>query len=136
LTPNSDGSDSDSDVELGGSGKGASESYKLQSRTRRGESGEKGGDDGTDDEDEDEDEDEERYSRGGRRASVSTVQSYQLYTPDEERAVLRKFDRRLVLFVALLYMLSFLDRSSWFPLPSPSVPPLGTHYTQLTLFLI
>jgi hypothetical protein len=43
---------------------------------------------------------------------VSTVQSYQLYTPDEEKAVVRKFDRRLVLFVALLYMLSFLDRSS------------------------
>jgi hypothetical protein len=26
--------------------------------------------------------------------------------------VVRKFDRKLVLFVALLYMLSFLDRSS------------------------
>lgn len=34
------------------------------------------------------------------------------YTPEEERAVVRKFDRRLVLFVALLYLLSFLDRSS------------------------
>ena len=52
---------------------------------------------------------------GRRRASVSTVQSYQLYTPDEERAVVRKFDRKLVVFVALLYMLSFLDRSSLFP---------------------
>jgi hypothetical protein len=51
-----------------------------------------------------------------RRASVSTVQSYQLYTPDEERAVVRKFDRKLVLFVAFLYMLSFLDRSSKFVL--------------------
>ena len=30
----------------------------------------------------------------------------------EEHAVVRKLDRRLVLFVALLYMLSFLDRSS------------------------
>ncbi|KAF3767749.1 hypothetical protein M406DRAFT_24537, partial [Cryphonectria parasitica EP155] len=29
-----------------------------------------------------------------------------------ERAVVRKFDRRLVLFVALLYLLSFLDRSN------------------------
>lgn len=36
----------------------------------------------------------------------------ELYTPAEERAVVKKFDRRLVLFVALLYMLSFLDRSS------------------------
>lgn len=35
-----------------------------------------------------------------------------VYTADEERAVVRKFDRRLVLFVALLYLLSFLDRSS------------------------
>lgn len=30
----------------------------------------------------------------------------------EERGVLKKLDRRVVLFVALLYMLSFLDRSS------------------------
>lgn len=34
------------------------------------------------------------------------------YTTEEERAVVRKFDRKLVLFMALLYMLSFLDRSS------------------------
>lgn len=34
------------------------------------------------------------------------------YTRDEERAVVKKLDRRLVLFVAFLYMLSFLDRSS------------------------
>nr|CAF06076.1 related to nicotinamide mononucleotide permease [Neurospora crassa] len=48
--------------------------------------------------------------------SVSTTtsgKSVQLrYTPDEERAVVNKFDRKLVLFVALLYMLSFLDRSN------------------------
>lgn len=47
-----------------------------------------------------------------RRASASTVQSFMLYTPDEERSVIRKFDKKIVLFVALLYMLSFLDRSS------------------------
>ena len=47
-----------------------------------------------------------------RRESDSTVHSFTLYTPDEEKAVIKKFDRRLVLFVALLYMLSFLDRSS------------------------
>lgn len=34
------------------------------------------------------------------------------YTAEEERIVVKKFDRRLVLFMALLYMLSFLDRSS------------------------
>ncbi|KAH8889763.1 MFS general substrate transporter [Thozetella sp. PMI_491] len=61
--------------------------------------------------DEEEDEDEEDGPRW-RRASVSTAASFQLYTPDEEQAVVRKFDRRLVLFVALLYMLSFLDRSN------------------------
>ncbi|OHE95738.1 major facilitator superfamily transporter [Colletotrichum orchidophilum] len=47
-----------------------------------------------------------------RRASNSTVASFQLYTPDEERAVVRKHDRKLVVFVALLFMLSFLDRSN------------------------
>ena len=47
-----------------------------------------------------------------RRDSNSTIRSFMLYTPDEEQAVIRKLDRRLVLFVALLYMLSFLDRSS------------------------
>ena len=34
------------------------------------------------------------------------------YTIDEDKAIARIFDRRLVLFMALLYMLSFLDRSS------------------------
>ena len=37
------------------------------------------------------------------------------YTSDEERAVIKKLDRNLVLFVAFLYMLSFLDRSSTSP---------------------
>lgn len=66
----------------------------------------------------DEEEDSDGWVRPGgrdgntRRGSVSTVASFQLYTPDEENAVVRKFDRRLVLFVALLYMLSFLDRSN------------------------
>ena len=46
------------------------------------------------------------------RTSVSTLQSFMLYTPDEEKSVISRFDCRLVLFVALLYMLSFLDRSS------------------------
>ncbi|WEW57406.1 hypothetical protein PRK78_002873 [Emydomyces testavorans] len=34
------------------------------------------------------------------------------YTADEERRVVRKFDRRLTLLMAFLYMLSFLDRSN------------------------
>jgi len=50
-----------------------------------------------------------RPQRKIRRASVA---SFQLYTPDEEDRVRRKLDTRLVLFVALLYLLSFLDRSN------------------------
>jgi hypothetical protein len=66
------------------------------------------------------DDDEPRL---GRRGSISTRLSDQLYTPDEERAVVRKFDRKLVCFVALLYMLSFLDRSSM--CPGPALLPLS-----------
>ncbi|PNH40291.1 hypothetical protein VD0004_g6675 [Verticillium dahliae] len=70
------------------------------------------------DDDEEDEEDSDGWIRpatsaSGRRSSMtSTVASFQLYTPDEEAAVVKKFDRRLVLFVALLYMLSFLDRSN------------------------
>lgn len=49
----------------------------------------------------------------------SSVHSFELYTPDEEKSLLRKLDTRLVLFLALLYLLSFLDRSSNYSLPSP-----------------
>lgn len=49
---------------------------------------------------------------GARRLSSSTVASFQLYTPDEEQIVVRKFDRRLVVFLSACYMMSFLDRSS------------------------
>lgn len=60
------------------------------------------------------------------RASSSSVASFQLYTPDEENAIRRKFDRKLVVFVALLYMLSFLDRSSTLPtLSCLETPSLG-----------
>jgi hypothetical protein len=101
LTPDSDSEDSDLELkedELG-------HSIKLQ---RRDPDKSQGADvDGPADEDDDDD-----RTPLGSRGSESTMHSYQLYTPDEERAVIRKFDKRLVLFVALLYMLSFLDRSS------------------------
>ncbi len=99
LTPDSDSDESDLEMsELG-------ESFKLRRQEKK--------ENGDEPEDKDDEVDEEKYHDAPRRrASVSTVQSYQLYTPDEERAVVRKFDRKLVLFVALLYMLSFLDRSS------------------------
>lgn len=61
----------------------------------------------------DEDEDEEdKDQHNARRLSFDSVQSYELYTPDEDKIVLRKLDRRLVGFMALLYCLSFLDRTS------------------------
>ncbi|CAN9224386.1 unnamed protein product [Alternaria alternata] len=56
-------------------------------------------------------EEDEGFLPSIRRASLDSVQSYELYTPDEDRRVLKKLDRRLVAFMALLYMLSFLDRS-------------------------
>lgn len=52
--------------------------------------------------------------------------TFTLFTPDEEAAVLKKFDRRLVLFIALLYMLSFLDRSSGYNLLDLSPHPPDT----------
>jgi len=52
--------------------------------------------------------------KSSRRLSDSTAASFQLYTPDEENAVIRKFDRKLVVFLAFCYMLSFVDRSSTF----------------------
>lgn len=36
------------------------------------------------------------------------------FTAEEEKQVVRKFDRKLVPFLALLYLLAFLDRSSKF----------------------
>ncbi|KAM3456032.1 hypothetical protein MY3296_001901 [Beauveria thailandica] len=53
-----------------------------------------------------------RRRRRRRRRSNSTAASYSLYTPDEEAAVRRKFDRKLVLFLSLLFLLSFVDRSN------------------------
>lgn len=48
---------------------------------------------------------------GGEDEELGTKQ-YQLYSPEEERKVRRRLDRRVVLFIAFLYLLSFLDRSS------------------------
>jgi hypothetical protein len=51
---------------------------------------------------------EEKYAE-----AISRVMNHsKSYTYEEEKAIICKFDRRLVLFMALLYMLSFLDRSS------------------------
>jgi hypothetical protein len=103
------GEDVEESFEMKSFAKGAGERQGAASVPHHDESYSRDGsnDDGS------EDEEHEALARG-RRLSDSTVQSFQLYTPDEERAVLRKFDRRLVPFLALLYMLSFLDRSSTF----------------------
>ena len=53
--------------------------------------------------------------RRRRASSDSSVQSFELYTPDEERIVVRKLDRHVVAFMSFLYLLSFLDRSSTSP---------------------
>ncbi|EMR85388.1 putative major facilitator superfamily transporter protein [Botrytis cinerea BcDW1] len=124
-----DDDDSDSDLDMGmgmgmgmrGGERAQNDSYKMQRwqpvHREKGKFKElKKADLDLDvDVDVDMDSDEDSYrdeTRRRRRGSFSTVQSYQLYTPDEERTVVRKFDRKLVVFVALLYMLSFLDRSN------------------------
>ncbi|KAI9759739.1 MAG: hypothetical protein M4579_002124 [Chaenotheca gracillima] len=88
---------------------------RLSKGSRRQPRGRKRGEDSEDSEGDSSDNDEEKYFRGGgprRRGSESTTHSFMLYTPDEERAVVKRFDRRVVSLVALLYMLSFLDRSN------------------------
>ncbi|KAK0641567.1 major facilitator superfamily domain-containing protein [Cercophora newfieldiana] len=110
MTPESD----DGGSQLGDAeGEGEGEAYELEERglLREDEKEEEEEEGGGFDEDEDAVDDVRRRGRR-RRDSVSTAASYQLYTPDEEKAVVRKFDRRLVVFVAVLYMLSFLDRSN------------------------
>ncbi|OCT45064.1 putative transporter [Cladophialophora carrionii] len=54
-------------------------------------------------------EEDELYKR--RRLRRTATQSKD-YTDEEEAAVVRKLDRKLVIFLGFLYMLSFLDRSN------------------------
>lgn len=60
--------------------------------------------------------DEENVYDSGEELEAKSARtgSAPKYTQDEERVVVRSFDRRLVPFLALLYLLSFLDRSSMF----------------------
>ncbi|KIX04321.1 uncharacterized protein Z518_05188 [Rhinocladiella mackenziei CBS 650.93] len=57
--------------------------------------------------DQDDGEDEE-YIKRLKRVSTQSKE----YTNEEEEAVVRKLDRKLVTFLGFLYMLSFLDRSN------------------------
>lgn len=45
-------------------------------------------------------------------ADDNRIDSFESFTVDEEKAIVKKLDRHLVLFIAFIYMLSFLDRSS------------------------
>ncbi|CAD6567770.1 MAG: hypothetical protein ASARMPREDX12_009458 [Alectoria sarmentosa] len=45
-------------------------------------------------------------------AQQNGIENLKSFTADEEKVVVRKLDRHLVLFIAFLYMLSFLDRSN------------------------
>ncbi|CAD6571391.1 MAG: hypothetical protein ASARMPRED_004486 [Alectoria sarmentosa] len=45
-------------------------------------------------------------------AQQNGIENLRSFTADEEKVVVRKLDRHLVLFIAFLYMLSFLDRSN------------------------
>lgn len=51
---------------------------------------------------------DKRYLKPPKRVDTLSKQ----YTDEEEAAVLRKLDRKLVIFLGFLYMLSFLDRSN------------------------
>ena len=106
----SDGSDRWEDSEDGG---GKSRAFGLEDIAKSSIDAGNDVDTETDHEDTDE-EGLEMDDFGGfsSRGSHTSAQTFMLYTPDEEQSVIRKFDSRLVLFVALLYMLSFLDRSS------------------------
>ncbi|EAQ88277.1 hypothetical protein CHGG_04896 [Chaetomium globosum CBS 148.51] len=122
--PASPSSSSSSGAVVAG-GSGSRPGRRLTPDTGSEDEYEDGDEEGDDGEEEKDDEDEEDGLRGrvkGRSDEEEARSSderprrprrrRQLYTAEEEQAVVRKFDRKLVVFVALLYMLSFLDRSN------------------------
>ena len=68
-------------------------------------------------ESEGEGEDEDGGSMEIRRRERRRGKKEFFYSAAQERAVVRRLDWCLVLFLAVLYMLSFLDRSSTFSFP-------------------
>lgn len=105
VTPESDADDSDVEsVSALRGGGDAAELHKIRNSSekhtyRRGRDLEE-----SSSEEDSEKEDVGRVRRVGSRSKE--------YTDEEEKAIVRKLDIRLTLFIALLYMLSFLDRSS------------------------
>lgn len=55
---------------------------------------------------------DEEISKSHAIRNSRRVARAQKYTDQEEKIVLKKLDSRLTLFLAFLYLLSFLDRSS------------------------
>ncbi|KAJ5670435.1 uncharacterized protein N7477_005798 [Penicillium maclennaniae] len=98
-------SNSDDDSLMQRSGKSSAGQLKLQ--TDFGDSVEVGGPVEEGDEEIAYESGEELEGKKARRRTKAPK-----YTLDEEREVVRSFDRRLVPFLALLYLLSFLDRSN------------------------
>jgi hypothetical protein len=105
VTPETDADDSD--VESLAPLRGGGDTVELR---RLRNSSEKHNQRGSRDHEESssEDDSEKEHIRPVKRVGSRSKE----YTNEEEQAIVRKLDRRLTLFIALLYMLSFLDRSS------------------------
>jgi hypothetical protein len=95
FTPDLDSEDEEEPYILAGVGE---DSYELAELGTRGTSKDADSARTAREAEEDSENEQETWVDRSRRTSV---QSFQLYTPDEERAVRRKLDTHLVLFVAL-----------------------------------
>ena len=96
-TPELDSGDEEEPYILAGAGDG--NGYEMTELNTRGQARDAETTHGVEDEQGSDDEDGTWVDRTASRRT--SVQSFELYTPDEERAVRRKLDTRLVLFVAL-----------------------------------
>ena len=101
---------SNTDSSASGHLQGQQDAYELQQFERRGaeKAATSGGFRGTDSNPGLRDTAAEQWRSAGPQEKEVLLS----YTAEEEAVVLRKLDRHLVLFLAILYMLSFLDRSS------------------------
>jgi hypothetical protein len=104
-TPESDADDSDAEsVSALRGGGDTAELRKIRNSSEKHTSRRGRDQEESSSEDDSEKEDVRPVRRVGSRSKE--------YTDEEEKAIVRKLDIRLTLFIALLYMLSFLDRSS------------------------
>ena len=96
-TPELDSEDEEEPYILAGAGNG--NGYEMRELDARGQARDTETTHGVEDGEGSDDEDGTWVDRTASRRT--SVQSFELYTPDEERAVRRKLDTHLVLFVAL-----------------------------------